>query len=280
MPQRSFDDAFWGDDFVQSLEPESKLLFVYLWTNKSCNAAGLYQITIKSITFETGLPSERLKSIFSSLESKVKWYPEQNIVWVKNFVKHQSKSPQFLIAVAKCLNSFNNVIIKEFLEYNKSVGIIIPYDYDTHTLSIPYPYRKDTLVCEPSNNEKPYPIHTLSIPTNANADIYAGNNINNNVGVLGGERDTIDVIVRVYESNIGIVTPMVAEQLKDITEHYPKGWFEEAVKEACKYNVRNLGYIQKILVNWGNKGFKNSYSGKKQIKGNENDQNNRYKRTN
>jgi DnaD/phage-associated family protein len=279
MPQRNFDDAFWGDDFVQSLEPESKLLFAYLWTNKSCNAAGLYQITIKSITFETGLPQEQLKSIFLTLESKVKWYPEQNIVWVKNFVKHQAKSPQFLIAVAKCLNSFNDAIIREFLEYNKLVGISIPYEYSTHTVSIPYPYRKNTLVGEPSNGEKPYPIDTLSIPPYANAD--ADNNINiKDMGVLGGGKDTIDVIVKIYESNIGIVTPMIAEELKDMASYYPKGWFEEAVREACKYNGRNLKYVSKILVNWETKGFKNSSVGKKQLKGNENDQNNRYKRTN
>jgi DnaD/phage-associated family protein len=258
MPQRNFDDAFWGDDFVQELEPNAKLLFAYLWTNKSCNAAGLYQITTKSITFETGLPLVQLKTIFKTLESKVKWYPEYNIVWVKNFIKHQSKSPQFLISSAKCLSTINPTIVKEYLEYNRALGIIIPYDYDNHTVSIPYPYRKDTLVGEPSNGEKPYPIDTLSIPPYAKAN--AGIIINNikDTGVVGGERDGIDIIVRIYESNIGIVIPIVAEQLKDISTHYPKGWFEEAVKEACKYNARNLKYIMKILDNWETKGFKNS----------------------
>jgi DnaD/phage-associated family protein len=279
MPQRNFDDAFWCDGFVQDLKPLSKLLFAYLWTNKSCNSAGLYELTLKTINDETGIDKKDIPLFFDDLKSRIIWYKEKNIVWVKNFVKHQSKSPQFLISVAKCLNNIPNDILKEFLDYNKSVGIIIPYDYHTHTLSIPYPYRKDTLVGEPSNGEKPYPINTLSIPPYAKADINAVNNIDN-VGGAGGDKDTIDVITRIYESNIGIVTPMIAEQLKDMALYYPKGWFEEATKEACKYNGRNLNYIQKILVNWETKGFKNSYVGKKQVKVNENDQNSRYKRTN
>ena len=55
MPERRFDDGYWDDPFVQSAPKDAKLLYAYLWTNKHCNPAGLYQITPKTISFETGI---------------------------------------------------------------------------------------------------------------------------------------------------------------------------------------------------------------------------------
>lgn len=60
----------------------------------------------------------------------------------------------------------------------------------------------------------------------------------------------------IYENNIGQLTPAIADALKDITKEYKPEWFEEAVKEACLHNARNLKYITAILENWKVKGFK------------------------
>jgi len=57
-------------------------------------------------------------------------------------------------------------------------------------------------------------------------------------------------ICKVYTDNIALITPMVAEELKDIADMYPAGWFEDAVKEAVKNNVRKLNYVKKILESW------------------------------
>lgn len=274
MTQRSFDDAFWGDKFVQSLPPNAKLLFAYLWTNKSCNQAALYEITIRTITFETGFEEKELPPLFETLKPKVQWYPDNNIVWVKNFVKRQPKSPQFLIGVAKCLKDFssnNNGLVKEFLEYNKSFGISIPYEYATHTVSIPYPYRKDTLINYDETKDKKHTVsHTVSIPTDKIRP-----ELDKKEGGMG-ETD-LDNVYKVYEDNIGILTPFISEQLKDIDSHFPKGWFGEAVKEACKYNARNLNYVQKILNTWEVKGFKYDKPIKQE---GQYDQRKKYKRTN
>lgn len=138
MTQRSFDDAFWNDPFVQTLEKDAKFLFLYLWTNKHCNPAGLYEITQKTISFETDLDTQKLPSLFQMIKPKVEWYPDQNIVWVKNFVKRQSKSPKWMIAVANCLQAFsNNGLVKAFLDYNSKVGVSIPYQYPIDTIPIP-----------------------------------------------------------------------------------------------------------------------------------------------
>lgn len=253
MTKRSFDDAFWGDDFVQELNTTSKCLFAYLWTNKYCNSAALYQITPKTISFDTGIPSEQLEPVFKSLEPKVKWYPKQNIVWVKNFVKRQPDSPQYKTAVAKCLLDFNNNgLVKEFIEYNKSIGVFIPYDYNKHTVSIPNPYN-DSAMRKSDTVSKPYPYHTI-----IDKDI----DVDKDKQLLGGYGGTVENnVFKIYEENIGILTPMIAEELKDAERNYPLKWFEEATKIALKNNVRKLKYIISILENWKVNGYKNDKQG-------------------
>jgi len=69
------------------------------------------------------------------------------------------------------------------------------------------------------------------------------------VGELG-------VISKLYEENIGVLTPVAADSLKDFAERYPPGWFGEALKEAVTRGARNLKYIEKILERWKVEGFK------------------------
>ena len=62
--------------------------------------------------------------------------------------------------------------------------------------------------------------------------------------------ETLAKAIRTYEENIGIITPMIADELKDIVKTYPTGWLEEAIKRACGQNKRRLVYIKAILENW------------------------------
>jgi DnaD/phage-associated family protein len=64
---------------------------------------------------------------------------------------------------------------------------------------------------------------------------------------LGIERPTIFTI---YEQNIGPLTPMIAEHLRDFESTYPEGWVEDAIEIAVTYNKRTLSYIEAILKRW------------------------------
>ena len=61
-------------------------------------------------------------------------------------------------------------------------------------------------------------------------------------------------IFTLYEENIGILTHMVADELREAEKLYPKEWINDAVKEAVLYNKRNIKYILKILENWAAEG--------------------------
>jgi DNA replication protein len=57
-------------------------------------------------------------------------------------------------------------------------------------------------------------------------------------------------IFSLYEQNIGMVTPMIAEELKDAEKLYPADWIESAFKEAVSLNKRSWKYIARILERW------------------------------
>jgi DnaD/phage-associated family protein len=70
-------------------------------------------------------------------------------------------------------------------------------------------------------------------------------------GSLRLERPSIFTL---YEQNIGLVTPIIADRLVEAIERYPESWIEEAIAEAVSYNRRSWRYIQRILENWATEG--------------------------
>ena len=57
-------------------------------------------------------------------------------------------------------------------------------------------------------------------------------------------------IFSLYEKNIGTISPLMAEVLKDAEQQYPESWIEEAFSEAVTLNRRNWRYIETILKRW------------------------------
>ncbi len=61
-------------------------------------------------------------------------------------------------------------------------------------------------------------------------------------------------IFRLYEENIGTITPLVGERLLDAAEKYPAEWVEEAFRRAAERNARNWRYVERILIRWAEEG--------------------------
>ncbi|MCL2615455.1 MAG: DnaD domain protein [Dehalococcoidia bacterium] len=63
-------------------------------------------------------------------------------------------------------------------------------------------------------------------------------------------------IFSLYEENIGMLTPMIAEELKDAQAQYSEEWLRDALREAVYANKRNWRYISRILERWSSEGKK------------------------
>jgi DnaD/phage-associated family protein len=57
-----------------------------------------------------------------------------------------------------------------------------------------------------------------------------------------------------YEHNIGVLTPMLAVELREAEEIYPASWFPEAIREAVRSNKRSWRYIRAVLERWARDG--------------------------
>ncbi len=57
-------------------------------------------------------------------------------------------------------------------------------------------------------------------------------------------------IFALYEQNIGLLTPMISEELKEAEKQYPAAWIPEAFQLAVENNKRSWSYIRKILERW------------------------------
>lgn len=71
-----------------------------------------------------------------------------------------------------------------------------------------------------------------------------------------------------YEANIGLLTPMVADHLRDAEATYPLEWIQDAIREATERNVRNWRYVSAILERWSTEGRQSSQEQDGQKRGN------------
>lgn len=69
-------------------------------------------------------------------------------------------------------------------------------------------------------------------------------------------------IFTLYEQNIGMLTPMIAEELREAEETYPASWIKDAFKEAVSRNKRSWWYIARILERWSSEGREYGASGR------------------
>jgi DnaD/phage-associated family protein len=61
-------------------------------------------------------------------------------------------------------------------------------------------------------------------------------------------------IYALYEQNIGLLSPLIADRLADALLRYPERWIADAIGEAVAYNRRSWRYIERILENWATEG--------------------------
>ena len=78
-------------------------------------------------------------------------------------------------------------------------------------------------------------------------------------GLKAGEQAYVETeeppdIFTLYEQNVGMLTPMIAEELREAEKLYSETWIIDAIKEAVALNKRSWRYISRILESWSSQG--------------------------
>lgn len=100
-----------------------------------------------------------------------------------------------------------------------------------------------------------------SIKERLKKDTTTTDGLNNN---LSGDDDAKKrgEFFKLYEQEIGMITPFIAEDLKVVASEYSLEWFKAALEETRRANVRNLSYPRKILERWKVEGFMSPRKGR------------------
>jgi DnaD/phage-associated family protein len=61
-------------------------------------------------------------------------------------------------------------------------------------------------------------------------------------------------VFTLYEQNIGALTPLIADMLREAEKEYPSMWFEEAFEIAVAKNARHWRFVEAVLKRWKEKG--------------------------
>ena len=87
--KRMIDTDFWTDSWVvDHLNPLDAHLFMYLFTNPQTNVAGVYQLSLRIMSFQLGIEKEELARMLKRLEPKV--YYIDGWVILRNGIKNQN----------------------------------------------------------------------------------------------------------------------------------------------------------------------------------------------
>jgi DnaD/phage-associated family protein len=220
---RQLHTRIWSDSWFTELKPEMKILFIYLFGNERASVCGLYELPIRTISFETGLDRDIVKKgleVFNNAD-KVKYDFETSVIWVKNMRKYQATtSPKVQARIQADIKAVPECDLKkQFLD----------------TLSIPYGKGSGTSILISSISQS----QSLSLGEEG----------------VQGEGNRVNVF-RVYEQNIGALTPMIAEALRDAEKTDSAAWVCAAIDEAVKNNARSWKYCEAILSRWRKDGFR------------------------
>ena len=101
---RSINTVVWSDPWFEVLEPTAKLLFIYLVTNEKTNMLGVYEISIRKVSFETGISSKDINRHLVEFEKSNKIKYEDNRVLLLNFLKHQNYNLNMMKSAIRTYN--------------------------------------------------------------------------------------------------------------------------------------------------------------------------------
>ena len=110
---RYINTRMWRDNIFSNLNPNEKLLFLYLLTNPDTNIAGIYEIPLKQIALDVGLNKENIVKILKRFKEIDKIFYVDGWIFIKNFIKYQKVNPKIETGIEKVKKSIpENIYLK------------------------------------------------------------------------------------------------------------------------------------------------------------------------
>lgn len=100
--RRSVNTRIWSDEWFETLKPTERLLWLYLLTNERTNMLGCYEVSMKRISYESGIDESMVRKAFEGFERIGKaYYLGGKYVFLPNWLKNQSMNTNMVKSAKK-----------------------------------------------------------------------------------------------------------------------------------------------------------------------------------
>jgi hypothetical protein len=116
---RKVHTSFWSDPYTAELDPDKKFFYLYLITNERTTQCGIYEITKRQMSFDTGYSMDRVSKLLQYFidTGKIMYSERTNELAVKNWPKfNYSSSPKVQACINKELTQVKNTVLIEYLK--------------------------------------------------------------------------------------------------------------------------------------------------------------------
>lgn len=133
MDARIIHTRFWSDEYICSLTPKQKLLFMYLISNASVNLIGIYELSYVYIVVATGLTKQEIDSYKQKFQKDGKFVFFKEWIRIVNFEKYQSyKGEKNDAAKKKQLSSIPSEILEKVNTVSEIEDSVSPFGDTTN----------------------------------------------------------------------------------------------------------------------------------------------------
>jgi hypothetical protein len=108
--RRSVSTKVWMDSWFESLKPDEKLLWLYFITCPTSNMLGIFEVSIKRMSNDTGISQDRILTILKGFERVRKGYYWFENVFLPNWMKHQSMNTNMTISAKNHFDELSNLL--------------------------------------------------------------------------------------------------------------------------------------------------------------------------
>ncbi|WP_165982070.1 DnaD domain-containing protein [Macrococcoides canis] len=227
--------SFWQDAFVLDLTPEEKYFYIYLMTNSKTSQIGIYELPSRVIELETGYNRETVEKLLTRFieYGKIEYNQPTKEIYIRNWAKFNWNNSEKVITRVKA--DLENVKHQPFaIKYVDYVNSL-----EKNNKVIQYPYSIDSLwKKEKEKKEKEKEIkekeNERKVTRPSSFDIFEN----------GG---------------YGYLDPITMQKLFAWIDDFGDegdSIVSKALDVGIEAGIKNYKYVNGILRNWHNKGFK------------------------
>jgi len=256
------------DDWYLSLGLASKGLYLSLIVSSATNQLGVIKDSTRYLCNTLGITEKELEERLSQLSDKVLYLKEQNIIYIKNFVKYQAgsvKSNKFLRMAKKIMNELPPEAVRKIIEFDPSLESIVVEDDKNKTVSdgevgnSRYPMDRVSenfknvgrVSAENKNVDLSVPVSESVSVSETVPETEAQKKLNFNFSTR--EKEATEKIIAILNKNSGNTDDTLAEKIKEYIP-YPADRVEVAsvLLDICKGGLwqRRLKTVEDIPRYW------------------------------